>query len=340
MNIEWIIDKRVGILQGLENPTNSDKAIEDLASEGFDVLITIADYDFSISWKVGSKVTLRHYQCALGNFPEPNDWELQHLNEYLLYEIYHDRRIVLWYENTRTYKSVKTSIEQFFRFENIGLSEFIKSRLASQPERTRNIPRELTHCKACEEKRCITDLVCHVTSVTDAEMILKSGVILSACKARNKSGQDLAFEGRNAAGDPPDYFEYVMFTFGNCTAGDRLVTERALGTLPTQEELTEEFNPGVRFYFRYIDLVGHPRFCSDGYHFCKIKDMLELEPYLIAAIAPEDGRTKLLATDSFIPKERISFVDRSKYRDLWSWSHKAYEVAKEHEKHSSRQRTS
>ena len=331
MNIEWIIDKRVGILQSLENPISSNETIEALAGKGFDIVITIADYDFSISWKVGSEVTLRHYQCALGDYPDPSDWELQHLNEYLLYEIHHDRRVVLWCENTQTCNSVKNSIEQFFKHENMGLSEFVSSKLASQPERAKNIPAELTHCKACEEKRCITNLVCHVTSVTDAEIILKSGAILSACQARNKSGQDLALEERNAAGDPPDYFEYVMFTFGNCTAGDRLVMERTLGTSPTQENLTREFDPGVRFYFRYIDLVSHSRFCSDGYHFCKIKDTLELEPYLILAIAPEDAKTKLLLKDSLIPKERISFVDRGSYGDLWSWSHKAYETVKEHE---------
>jgi len=175
--------------------------------------------------------------------------------------------------------------------------------------------------------------VCHVASVADAERILKSGVILSACKARNESGQDLALEERNAAGDPPDYFEYAMFTFGNCIAGDHLVMERALGRLPTQEELTEEFNPGVRFYFRYMDLLGHPRFCSDGYHFCKVKDMLELEPYLVVVIAPETSRTRLLAADSLRLREHLSFVDRSNYRDLWSWSHKAYEVAKEYDKY-------
>lgn len=340
MNIEWIIDKRVGILQSLETPISSNETIEALAGEGFDIVITIADYDFSISWKVGSKETLRHYQCALGNFPKPNSWELQHLNEYLLYEIHHDRRIALWCENTQTHKSVRNSIKQFFQYENIGLSEFVSSKLASQTERAKNIPLELTHCKACDEERCITDLVCHVTSVTDAEIILKSGAILSACKARNKLGQDLALEERNAAGDPPDYFEHVMFTFGNCTAGDRLVMERALRAPPTHEELTKEFNPGVRFYFRYIDLVGHPRFCSDGYHYCKVKDMVELEPYLIVAIAAEDDRTRLLMKDSFIPKEHVLFVDSSSYKDLWSWSHKAYEVAKELEKLPSWQRTS
>ena len=36
---------------------------------------------------------------------------------------------------------------------------------------------------------------------------------------------------RNAAGDPPDYFEYVMLGPGNCTALDKLVFERVMGYL-------------------------------------------------------------------------------------------------------------
>jgi hypothetical protein len=332
MNVNWLTDKRVGILKSPENPTGSDKTIETLVREGFDSVITIADYDFSISWRVGSKVTLRHYQFALGNYPAPSVWELQHLNEYLLYEIHHDRGAVVWCQNAQTYESVKNSITQFFKYDNAGLDEFVKSKLATQAERAMSIPHELTHCGGCQEKKCITDLVCHVASVTDAETILKSGVILSACKARNKSGQELAIEQRNAAGDPADYFEYVMFTFGNCTAGDRLVMERALGAFPTQEELTRQFSPGVRFYFKYKDLVNHPGFRSDGYHYCKIKDMLELEPFLVVVIAPETASRALLPASSAEVRKRLVFAGTSGYTDLWSWSSRAYQIAREYKK--------
>ncbi|MBA7701275.1 hypothetical protein ES703_110010 [subsurface metagenome] len=58
MKIEWIIEKKVGILQSPENPISSNRTIEDLVSEGFDVVITIADYDCCISWKVGVKVAV------------------------------------------------------------------------------------------------------------------------------------------------------------------------------------------------------------------------------------------------------------------------------------------
>ena len=330
MKIEWLIEKNVGILCCQENPVKSNKTIRELIDSNFDVIITIADYDYSLSWREGSKETIRHYQCSLSNYPEPSDWELKHLTEYLLYEIDHDRRITLWFENAQTYKSAKDSIIQFFKYKGMGLSTFVKSKLATQRERVIDIPPKLTHCQACYEKGCMTELVCHVTSVTDAAKILQSETILSACKARKESDRILALEDRNAAGDPPDYFEYVMFTFGNCTAGDRLVMERTLGRFPTKKDLTESFYPGVKFYFRYTELVDHPRFCSDGYHYCKIKYSLDIYKYLVAAIGPRAAETDLLETISPELKKYFVFVDHTKYNDLCLWSHNAYEVAKEY----------
>ena len=53
-----------------------------------------------------------------------------------------------------------------------------------------------------------------------------------------KTLQQLMNESRNAANDPADYFEYIMFSWGNCQAGDRLVMERALGRFPDDEDLS------------------------------------------------------------------------------------------------------
>lgn len=330
MKTEWLIEKNVGILYCQQNPVKSDTTIKELIDNDFNVIVTIADYDYSLSWREGSKETMRHYQFSLSNYPEPNDWELKHLNEYLLYEIDHNRRIALWFNNVQTEKFVKDSINQFFKYEDTGLSAFVESKLVTQGERVIDIPPKLTHCQTCHEKGCITDFVCHVTSVTDAAKILQSGVILSACKARKESGRILALEDRNVAGDPPDYFEYVMFTFGNCTAGDRLIMERNLGRMPTDKDLTENFYPGVRFYFRYKELVDHPGFCSDGYHFCKIKDKLEIEPYLVAAIGPKTAAPDLLKVISSKQRELLVFVDHTEFSDLWSWSHEAFKIAEKH----------
>lgn len=327
MKIEWFIEKDVGILYCQENPVKSDTTVKELNDSNFNVIVTIADYDYSLSWREGSRKSVRHYQCSLSNYPEPSNWELKHLNEYLLYEIDYNRRIALWFEKAQTEKVVKDSISRFFKYEDVGLSAFVKSKLATQRERVIDIPPKLTHCHACHEKGCMTDHVCHVTSVTDAAKILQSGVILSACKAREESGHILSLEDRNAAGDPPDYFEYIMFTFGNCTAGDRLVMERTLGRFPTDMDLIENFYPGVRFYFRYKELVDHPGFCSDGYHYCKIKNKLDIKQYLIAVIAPRAAEPDLLKVTSPKLKKYLMFLDHTKYSDLWLWSHRAYELA-------------
>ena len=52
--------------------------------------------------------------------------------------------------------------------------------------------------------------------------ILKCGSLLSAVNARKLPDTVLQKEDRNAANDPTDFFHYVMFSWGNCQAGDRL----------------------------------------------------------------------------------------------------------------------
>jgi hypothetical protein len=126
-----------------------------------------------------------------------------------------------------------------------------------------------------------------VTSPETAAVVLQSGSILSAVLARQLPGRVLAAEPRNAAGDPPDYFEYVMFGAGNCPGPDKLVYERAVGHVPPWAEFEKNFRPAIRFFFRVSDLIAHPGYCSDGLHTVKIRDELALEPLLAAVLIPE-----------------------------------------------------
>ena len=48
-------------------------------------------------------------------------------------------------------------------------------------------------------------------------------------------------ESRNAGNDPADFFDYIMFSWGNCQAGDRLIMERKLGHDPSEEDLSIHF---------------------------------------------------------------------------------------------------
>lgn len=328
MNIKHLIEERVGVLDTAEIPTESEEKIEEIINLDYDVLVTFAEHDFSLSWKVGDDPFLRHYSCALGSYPIPSQWELQHFNEYILYELYHDRKVALWFKDETTKQKVIASILDFFQTKNSKLEEVIQTKLAAQKSRAKKIPDKLTHCTACIENGCRTDYVCHTTSVESALDIIKTGEIYSACKARNANPETLARDRGNVAGDPPDYFEYVMFSFGNCQAGDRLVTERRLGRFPEEEDLHENFRPGVRFYFKYDDLIEHPDFISDGYHYVKIKDSIALEPDLVALAASKEVKSTLLATAPSKMQELFIFLDHSQH-DIWTWSHNVYEEIKE-----------
>jgi hypothetical protein len=330
LDISWYVKNRIGIVVSNANPVESDIDIRSLKDYGLTVIVTVDDYEFNLSWKAGNSEIIRHYQCTFGDYSHPTDWELQHLNEFFLYEIAHSRNVALWCRDDRVKNQIIESINRFFSRGNESLTEFVRAKLKTQAERAGVIPEKLTHCTSCAEQGCHTRLVCHVTSVADAEKIMQAGEILSASNARGKSGEELALEPRNASGDPPDYFDYVMFTFGNCTAGDRLVMERSLGRSPSPEELSEGFKPGVRFYFRYKDLIWYPGFRSDGYHYCKIRDSIDLDDRVIAIIAPESEREISVTAVSSELKERLIFIDEIEYPDMLSWSHQAYKLAEKY----------
>ncbi len=91
MEVEKYLRDRIGILKTDVNPLMINDDIEFIIDSGFQVLVTVADYDFNISWRVGSPVSIRHYQCTFGTYPEATKWELQHLNEFFLYELFYSR---------------------------------------------------------------------------------------------------------------------------------------------------------------------------------------------------------------------------------------------------------
>ena len=167
----------------------------------------------------------------------------------------------------------------------------------------------------------MTEFVCHTTSPENTRKILECGSLLSAVKARNLTVEELMAESRNAANDPADYFEYIMLAWGNCQAGDRLVMERKLGKFPDEQDLSKDFTPGVRFYFRYDDLVKHPGRVFDGVLPMKIKDEIVLKDWLYAMVIPVG--VKLDVPDDL--KDRTIYVGND-CRDIWDWSEKVYQT--------------
>lgn len=241
----------------------------------------------------------------LSHFPNITDWELKTLVDFVNYEKMYGR-------------------ECFFECSEENITRAIKAALA-QPQRYSALkpPALLTECTACPvRKGCDTRFVCHTTSVENATKIFESGSLKSAVRERNLSASVLKKETRNAANDPKDYFEYVMFAWGNCQAGDRLVTERALKRFPTKEELSAPaFVPGVRFYFDYETLSRHPNAVQDGVLPVKVKNEVVLNDYVKAIIIPENHRASL---EQLVPqnlRERTFYLTNDT-ADIWAWSEK------------------
>lgn len=242
----------------------------------------------------------------LSNYPEITDWELRTIADFIKYEAMNGRSCEIDCEDETILKALE--------------------RINTDPEKYKSVPppQKITECTACPLRRgCETKFVCHTAPVENALNIFKTGSLLSAVRARGLSAAQLKKESRNAAGDPEDYFDYVMFAWGNCQAGDRLVMERKLKRFPTDEDLGKKLTPGVRFYFRYDDLSAHPNAVFDGVLPVKVKDEVKLQGLVYTIIIPEAERSSF---ENVIPDELRSKVHyiKNDCADIWEWSEKVY----------------
>ena len=136
------------------------------------------------------------------------------------------------------------------------------------------------------------EFIYHATDIKAAQKILSEGKLLSAVKVYGKTGEELSFAKRDSLwNDPADYFEYIMFCWGDDMTGDYVVlSERA----SVEDDLhTGNFDAGIRFYFRYEDIIQHSGHVFDGYHPIKVKDEIVLTDYLYACIVPEQYKGEL-----------------------------------------------
>lgn len=172
------------------------------------MLIKIGDHDCTEVWD-------GVFYKKLSDYPNISPWELRTIVEFVSYEERHGRACQIECEDRNILAAVQAAL--------------------TCPERYLDTPCPplITECTACPyRKGCVTEFVCHTTSPENAISILQCGSLLSALRARGVSTEELMTERRNAANDPADYFEYIMFAWGNCQAGDRLVMERKLGRFP------------------------------------------------------------------------------------------------------------
>lgn len=244
----------------------------------------------------------------LSNYPRLSDWEIRTIIEFLEYEKKYGRTCDIECDNDNTLRMVLDGIKH-------------KEKYISTPR-----PKLLTECTACPyRKGCVTDFVCHTTSAENAIAIFACGKLLSAIRARNVPVETLMAEKRNAANDPADYFEYVMLAWGNCQAGDRLVMERSLGRFPDENDLSIGFHPGVRFYFRYDELLSHPGAICDGVLPMKVKDEIALEDWVYRIVIPEQLRATLAPHVPDSLSDKVIYVEND-CKDIGDWSEKVYGI--------------
>jgi len=262
--------------------------------------INIAQHEFPYIWD-------GVYYFVLSEYPRISPWELKKLLAFMDYENLHGRgEIEIICENTDVPAAINNAIAH---------PEVLES--ASPPAK-------ITECTACKQHGCLTEFVCHTATIENAKKILSSGKLLSAVKAFGKTADELVLDKRNAAGDPADYFDYIMFAWGNCQAGDRLVVERLLDRLPDEDDVEKNFTPGVRFYFRYNDIIRHPQYVFDGNHPAKVKNELVLSDYLYVCIVPENYRNEF--EKLILPEiaDKIYYLPQDGL-GIWDWSKKVYE---------------
>ena len=267
------------------------------------MIVKIAKHDFTIQWD-------GIYYFALSNYPRISPWELKKLLVFMDYEKHHGRETKIVCEDEAILGAVNHAI--------------------NHPETVMDaaLPEKITECTYCRHKGCLTEFVCHTATIVNARKILESGKLLSAVKALGKTADELVADARNAAGDPAEYFDYIMFAWGNCQAGDRLVMERnRVGSLNYDaflEALEKDFFPGVRFYFRYSDIIRHPGYVFDGYHPAKVRDELILADYLYACIIPEHNRDEFAGIIRQDIANKIHYLPQNGL-GLLDWTEKVYD---------------
>ncbi|WP_022757343.1 hypothetical protein [Butyrivibrio fibrisolvens] len=268
------------------------------------MLIKIGDFDCTECWD-------GVFYKKLSSYPDISKWEIQTILDFERYERDNGRDCQIEADI-----KIINAIDDYRKLYDFG------QRVA--------VPDKITECVACPKyKGCMTDFVCHTAPIENAISIFECGALRAPTKWRGVPASVLKAESRNAANDPEDYFDYVMFAWGNCQAGDRLVMERKLKHFPTDEDLSENFTPGVRFFFKSDKIVKHPNATFEGVLPLKVKDEVVLSDWVHTIIIPLDKRNIL---ESYIPanlKDRVFYIEND-CADIWAWSEKVYEFAKNH----------
>lgn len=265
------------------------------------LLIKVGDFECTGVWD-------GVFYKALSNYPHITKWEIRNILDFMEYEKSHGRDCEIECEDKAIIEHIENAVQNPTEYKSVSR------------------PNLITECTACPyRKGCETKFICHTTSIENAIKIFTSGKLLSAVRARGIPAEQLMMENRNAAHDPADFFDYIMFAWGNCQAGDRLVMERKFDRPPNEEDLSVNFTPGIRFYFSYDEIIKHPNAVVDGFLPLKIKDELNLLEWIYAIIIPTAHKAELEPVVASNLKHKVIFVEND-CKDIWDWSEKVYSI--------------
>ena len=112
-----------------------------------------------------------------------------------------------------------------------------------------------------------------------------------------------------------------------CSAGHRVRSR--FGQDLSLQESDEQFYPGVQFFFDTRGMFQHPRAEWDGVHPVKIREFLELDPYLKAVVVSSthlNGSPLTLKAQEHL-QARIIYLDNRQHFGLTAWSNAAIRAA-------------
>ena len=164
---------------------------------------------------------------------------------------------------------------------------------------------------------CRSDLVCHGASATVACEILEEEALLAATEVTGRPEAELAAQ--STWGEPADYFAYVMFANGRCTAPEAVAMSRSLRRDLVPSDLTAGYPPAVRFYFEWSALAARPDAAFDGVHPVKISRRLPFDESLVAIAVPRADEHVVFRSAPDWIRDRVLVVDLdSPTPDAWS----------------------
>jgi len=96
--------------------------------------------------------------------------------------------------------------------------------------------------------------------------------------------------------DPRRCMDFVIFGFPDHTylSGEKVANSQRKGVV--DEELTEDYQPSVRLFFREAELRALPGHDDDGCHFLMVRDEVQFGLMVCAVFPSEGAREQALAT--------------------------------------------